>query len=160
MISQGHKSTISSYLMTGSDTKRKPGWAIEKMKCPDWDNIQIEFSKNVTHLLTNLCDNGPITSSSDHTDTMSRIKLEYTKPVHPHSCTHSVQWQVNTHTVIGYSITVDLDLYYDFLLQNNNKNIHYGSTDPLSVTKLNFTFYTIGINWQVSVILGVCFVHP
>lgn len=52
------------------------GWNTKWGVLIECDDIQIEFSKNVRHLLTNLGDKGTVISCSDHTHTISYIKSE------------------------------------------------------------------------------------
>lgn len=52
--------------------------------------FRLNFLK-MSYITHTLCDNGPVISSFDHTNTISCIKLGYTKRLHPLSCTHTVQ---------------------------------------------------------------------
>lgn len=66
MISQGHKSTISSDLLTeGLNGKKKPRWVKHKMRCPNWVWWHSDWVFWKCHVLK-LHDKGAVISHSDH----------------------------------------------------------------------------------------------
>lgn len=77
----------------------------------------------------------------------------------PHRCTHSVQWHVNTHTPIGYSITVDLELYYHFCYKIMTAIYIMAALIPSQSRNLTLPFIPLALTGKSMLSLEVCFAH-